>query len=74
MACAKRGPSTCRGQCMRAGSKAVVASLAADRLERDIHVAARRMRVGTDCLGCFPYENGEIGRSNARVLDLHLHR
>src|ERR1700722_9425596 len=49
-------------------------SLTADHLERDIHVAARRMRVGTDFLVCFPHEHGEIGLSNALILDAHLHR
>jgi hypothetical protein len=58
--------------CMHAGSKAVVASLTADHLERDVDVAARRMRVGTDFLVCFPHERGEIGLSNALILDVHL--
>src|ERR1700685_2139930 len=74
MGCAKRGPLTWCAPCMHAGSKAVVASLTADHLERDVHVAARRMRVGTDFLVCFPHEHGEIGLSNALILDLHLHR
>ena len=54
--------------------ESTVASLTADHLERDIHVAARRMRVGTDFLVCFPRKRGEIGLSNALILDAHLHR
>jgi hypothetical protein len=59
---------------MPAGSKAAVASLTADDLERDIYVAVPRTRVGTDFLVCIPHEHGEIGLFNALILDAHLHR
>jgi hypothetical protein len=59
---------------MHAGTKAAVASLTAGHLECHIDVAARRMRVGTDFLVRFPHEHGEIGLSNALILDVHLHR
>src|SRR5579862_684630 len=54
--------------------ESTVASLTADHLERDLHVAARRMRVRTDFLVCFPHKGGEIGLSDAFILDAHLYR
>src|SRR5258708_2335681 len=74
MPSAKRAPLTWCAPCTHAGSKADVAALTADRLERDIHVAARRMRVGTDFLMCLLHEHGEIGLSDALILDTNLHR
>src|SRR5260370_3606836 len=48
--------------------------LTADHIERDIHVAARRMRVGTDFLVRFPHERGELGLRNAFILAAPVRR
>src|SRR5258708_21189092 len=47
--------------------------LSADHFERDIHVAARGMRIGADLFVRFLGEPGEIGLPDALVLDAHLH-
>jgi hypothetical protein len=43
-------PLTSCAACIPASSKAAAASSTADHIERDLHVATRRMRVGTDLL------------------------
>ena len=66
-ACARAG---CRPR-LRPRPRRVLTS---DHFERDVHVVACGMRIGTDLFMRLPDERGELGLREALVLDAHLHR